>query len=152
MTARKRATPKVGKVDELPEYVDMESVFSALLPKVGIVFFHAGCLWVDSTPVDNAIPYGEVLTHGKGHDLYWGELQARGVVPKDVEYDEVPRGRVCYNTRSRIYHLYLDRCILRNKEMVRKIIRSMTLPPAPLTEISTDSHYRCPGCMHRLIE
>ena len=149
MTARRKAAPKVGKVDELPEHVDMESVFAALLPEVGIVFVHEGSLWVDSTSVDDAILYDEALTHDKGHDVFWGELQAGGAVPKDREYDEVPRGRVCYNTRSRIYHLYLDRCILRNKEMVRKIMRLMKLPSAPLTEIGSDSHYRCPGCVPR---
>jgi hypothetical protein len=145
MTTRRNAVPKVAKVDELPE--QMERIFTALLPEVGIVFLHAGCLWVDSTPVDDAILYDEVLTHDKGHDVFWGELKARGAVAKDIEYDEVPRGRVCYSTRSRIYHVYLDRCILRNEGMVRQIIRTMKLPSAPLTVISTDSHYRCPGCM-----
>jgi hypothetical protein len=131
----------------LPEYVDVDSVFAALLPEVGIAFVHAGCIWTDSTPVDDAILYDEVLTHDKGHDAFWRELQARGAVPKDEEYDGVPRGRVCYDTRSRIYQLYLDRCILRDRQMVGKIIRTMKLPPAPLTEIQLDSHYRCPGCI-----
>jgi hypothetical protein len=138
-----------AKVDELPDFVDMEGVFAVLLPKVGIVFVHAGCLWVDSTPIDDAIRYGEVLTHEKGHADFWHELQACGAVSKDETYDEVPRGRVCYDTRERVYHLYLDRCILRDQEMVKKIIGAMTLPSAPRTEITTDSHYRCPECMFR---
>lgn len=146
MTARRKAEPKVRKVDELPDCVDVDGVFAALLPKVGIVFVHGECLWVDSTPIDDAILYGEVLTHDKSHADYWQELQACGAVPSDEEYDEVPRGRVCYDTRSRVYHLYLDGCILRDREMVKKIIRAMTLPSAR-TEINTDSHYRCPTCM-----
>jgi hypothetical protein len=146
MTARRKGVSNVGKTDESPEFVDVDEIFAVLLPKVGIVFVHEGRLWVDCTPIDDAILYGEVLTHDRGHSDYWQELQTCGAVPRNEEYDEVPRGRVCYDTRSRVYHLYLDDCILRDREMVKKIIRAMTLPSAR-TEIDTDSHYRCPGCM-----
>jgi hypothetical protein len=40
-----------------------------------------------------------------------------------------------------------DRCILLDKEMVSRLIRAMHLPPHRMTEIGTDSHYRCHGCM-----
>ncbi len=93
-----------------------------------------------------------MLTHDKGHDAYWEELQVGGSVPRDVEYDECPRGRVCYDTKTKTFHLYLDRCILKRKEMVERIIRTMNLPPEILTETRLDSHYRCPKCMHRLNE
>jgi hypothetical protein len=118
-------------------------------PKVGILFVHDEYPWIDSTPLDEAVLYGDVLTHDKGHDAYWEELQTCGSVPRDAEYDECPRGRVCYDTKAKTFHLYLDRCILSRKEMVEKIIHTMNLPPHPLTEIQLDSHYRCPGCMHR---
>jgi len=118
-------------------------------PRVGIFFVQDKYLWIDSTPVEEALLYGDVQTHDKGHDAYWEELQARGSVPRDVEYDECPRGRVCFGTRAKTFHLYLDRCILSRSDMVEKIIRAMNLPPGPLTKIELDSHYRCPGCMHQ---
>jgi hypothetical protein len=124
----------------------------AAAPKVGILFVHDEYPWIDSTPLEEAVLYGDVLNHDKGHDAYWEELQASGSVPRDEEYDECSRGRVCYDTKSKTFHLYLDRCILKRKEMVERIIRAMNLPPGPLTEIELDSHYRCPGCMHRLNE
>ena len=124
----------------------------AAAPKVGILFVHEEYPWIDSTPLDEAVLYGEVLTHDKGHDAYWEELQASGSVPRDEEYDGCPRGRVCYDTKTKTFHLYLDRCILKRKEMVERIIRAMNLPPEISTEIRLDSHYRCPGCMHRLNE
>ena len=88
-------------------------------PTVGILFVHDEYPWIDSTPIDEAVLYGEVLTH------------------------------VCYDTKTKIFHLYLDRCILSRKELVEKIIHTMSLPLEPLTQIQLDSHYRCPGCMHR---
>ena len=121
-------------------------------PKVGILFVHDNYAWIDSTPVDQATLYGTVLTHDKGHDAYWEELQASGSVPRDEEYDECPRGRVCYDTKTKTFHLYLDRCILKRQELVERIIRTMNLPPEILTETRLDSHYRCPKCMHRLNE
>lgn len=124
----------------------------AAAPKVGILFVHDEYPWVDSTPLDEAMLYGDVLTHDKGHDVFWKELQVCGSVPRDEEYDECPRGRVCYDTKAKTFHLYLDRCILKRKAMVEGIKRAMNLPPEPLTAIELDAHYRCPGCMSRPIE
>ena len=138
ISARSRLTP--------------EQRTQAAAPKVGILFVHDNYPWIDSTPLDEAVLYGDVLTHDKGHDAYWEELQACGSVPKDEEYDECPRGRVCFGTKDKTFRVYLDRCILKRKEMVEKIMHSMNLPPEPLTDIQLDSHYRCPKCMHRLNE
>jgi hypothetical protein len=129
-----------------------EQRIQATATKVGILFVHDNYVWIDSTPVAQATLYGDALTHDKGHDAYWEELQASGSVPWDEEYDECPRGRVCYDTKTKTFHLFLDRCILKRQELVERIICAMNLPPGRLTEIELDSHYRCPGCMHRLNE
>jgi hypothetical protein len=118
------------------------------MPQVGILFVQDNYPWIDSTPLEEAVLYGDVLTHETGHEAFWEELQASGSVPRDEEYDECPRGRVCYDTKTKTFHLYLDRCILSRKDMVEKIIRAMNLPPETSTETRLDSHYRCPGCMH----
>ena len=150
-----------GASNQMPNRPDQTPASSRLTPeqrtqatatKVGILFVHDNYAWIDSTPLEEAVLYGDVLTHDKWHDTYWDELQASGSVPQDEEYDECPRGRVCYDTKTKTFHLYLDRCILKRKEMVERIIRTMNLPPGPLTEIELDPHYRCPGCMHRLNE
>ena len=92
----------------------------AAAPKVGILFVHDNYPWIDSTPLDEAVLYGDVLTHDKGHDTFWEELQVSGSVPRDEEYDEYPRGRVCYDAKTKAFRLYLDRCILRRKEIVEQ--------------------------------
>jgi len=121
-------------------------------PKVGIFFVRGPDLWVDCTPVPDAAPYGEMMVHEKGHDVYWGELQAQGAVPKDEEYDEWPRGRCSYSAERDIFSLWADNCILQNEGMIARIVQGMNLPPEPFTEIGLDGHYRCPECMHRSTE
>jgi hypothetical protein len=113
-------------------------------PEVGVFFAHGNNLWIDATPVDEAILYGDMRTHDRGHEDFWEQLQARGEVPRDEEYDECPRGRVCYDTKQEVFRIYLDKCIREEKDMVSRIIRSMNLPPATRAEL--DSHYKCPSC------
>lgn len=69
-----------------------------------------------------------------------------GRVPEG-EYEEHPRGRVGYNSRTGEYHLLADACILRKKSLVKTIMRKMSLPAN--TKIETDSHYRCFRCLVR---
>ena len=70
--------------------------------KVGIIFMRGDDLWIDCTPVGDAVDYGTLKTHDKGHPSYWEQLQERHAVPADEEYDEIPRGRVTYDTRKKV--------------------------------------------------
>ena len=118
------------------------------VPQVGIIFLVKGKLWIDSTPVTEAEGYAHFKIHERDHHQYWGQLQRMKAVPAEVEYDEVPRGRVVYDTQTRKYTLYLDRCILKNKKLVSRIMAEMNLP-FEKTETNTDSHYRCPACLRK---
>lgn len=115
--------------------------------RVGIFFVVQGKPFIDSTPVTEAESYEHFKIHGLDHYQYWEQLQRIKAVPSDVEYDEVPRGRVVYDVSVRKYTLFLDRCILKDKKQVSRIMASMNLPDN--THTSTDSHYRCPACLHK---
>ena len=117
------------------------------VPQVGIVFVYKGKVFIDGTPVIEAEGYAHFKIHAHDHYEYWEQLRGMGAVPTDVEYDEVPRGRVVYDTQTCKYTLFLDRCILKNKKLVSRIMAQMSLPFE--TEASTDSHYRCPVCLRR---
>lgn len=114
--------------------------------EVGIIFLRGNDLWIDRTPVNDAVDYGDLKTHENGHSDFWEELQASGAVPRDEEYDEVPRGRATFDARKSIYYLFLDRCIRERPEMIARIFQTLRLPPSPETEVHADSHYVCPGC------
>ena len=115
-------------------------------PQVGIIFFFANRLWIESTPVEKADKYAECKIHDGNHIEFWERLISERLVPGDEEYQNVPRGRVIFNSSSGRFLLLLDRCILRKKNVVAAIKRQMGLPSKE-TDMSTDLHYRCSECL-----
>jgi hypothetical protein len=145
-------TSKVGKEmrDVLSRIADQNEARraarkQAAVPKVGIFFVVGKQLWIDGTPVTEAQAYGGMKTHEKGHDVFWEQLQEANTVGWDIEYIEIPRGRVCYSVDKREFYLLVDPCIKKDSEMIERIMDEMNLPSA--TRVELDSHYRCPGCM-----
>ena len=97
-------------------------------PRVGIYWglIHAANeleLVVDTTSLPEAEPYGDFLTHPRGHYEVWESWQqtgpqglARMKLPKLIawtEYEAIPRGRVVYNTTTRHFTVYADRRLQR---------------------------------------
>jgi hypothetical protein len=120
----------------------------ARTPQVGIFWVPGKRILLDTTPITEAETWADFKTHPRDHITLWRIYQRAGVVPEDQEYDDVPRGRVGYNTKTAEYLLLADRCILKNKSMVSKIMRKMNLSHKN-TEINSDEHYRCPKCLER---
>jgi hypothetical protein len=114
---------------------------------------HIGIFWVvraklviDSTPLGAAEPYGDHLTHPRSHIDVWEGWRVGSRVPGETEYEEFPRGRVMYNTKTQRFTLLADKCILKDKRMVRKIVSELNLPTKS-TDKGTDAHYRCSACL-----
>ena len=118
-------------------------------PMVGIFWLLGNRLILDTSPLSEAEPYGDCLGHEVSHDHYWTAQQRLGTVPRDIEYYEHPRGRVVYNTKTQLFALYADRCILKKKSAVNRIMKEMCLPAAE-TVAGTDGpggHYKCAKCL-----
>jgi hypothetical protein len=113
---------------------------------VGIFWLFRGRLITDLISLSAAEPYGQCLTHPRGHLRVWTDLQSRGVVPVDVEYEEPPRGRTLYDKSRDRFVLLADPCILKREAVVRRIMTNMHLPDAK-TETGRDAHYRCAKCL-----
>jgi|ERR1035438_3082125 hypothetical protein len=117
-------------------------------PRVGIFWLlQDGRLLLDNTVLAEAERYGDCLSHPRSHIDTWTELQRRGAVPLDVEYEEAPRGRTVYDSRRDRFVIYADLCILRRKNTVRQIMTELNLPQNK-TETCSDLHYRCLQCVH----
>ena len=117
-------------------------------PEVGIFWVLGKRILLDTTPITEAESWAEFKTHPGDHITVWRTYQRAGAVSEDLEYDDVPRGRVGYNTKTAEYLFLADRCILKNKSLVSKIMRKMNLLHKN-TKISSDEHYRCPKCLER---
>ena len=126
----------------------MQRAFKAKTPRVGIFWLVESRLLFDSTPLHEAEVYGECKNHQLGHVDRWRQLQITGKVSCDVEYEELPRGRVVYNTRTDQFLLLADGCILKRSNLIKKIMDELQLPPHK-TKRRTDPHYRCFSCLKR---
>ena len=118
-------------------------------PKVGIFWLVGERLILDASPLSEADPYGDCLTHRNSHIDYWTEQQSLGAVPKEMEYEEPPRGRVVFNRKNERFMLYADRCIL-DKSAVVNLIKELMHLPSDRTDVGTDGHfghYRCYRCL-----
>lgn len=109
-------------------------------------------LVTDCTPLAEAEPYGDCLTHPRGHCEVWedwrrlgpAELKRRGL-PVAIawhEYEEFPRGRVVFHTGSFRFTLYADPK-LRRASVLGGILRVFGLDPARC-DVRSDPHYRTP--------
>jgi|SRR5665213_3860841 len=115
-------------------------------PEVGIFFVHNGKVLMDSTPLCVTRSYGKLKSYDYDYDRFWKFGQRYGVVPRDVEYDDVPRGRVEYDINEKKFHVYADPCILKDRKALDEIYREFHLPSASTEVPERDPHYRCPGC------
>jgi hypothetical protein len=116
-------------------------------PLVGIFWLYRGKLIFDASPLSEAEKYGDCLTHPRSHIDHWTGLQQSHEVPPEIEHEEPPRGRVMWNTVSRRSLILADRCILRDKAVLNRIMRTMRLP-VQSTDTGTDAHYRCFQCLY----
>jgi hypothetical protein len=121
---------------------------SRLPPCVGIFWLIGNRVISEGTPLSSAEPYGDCLNHAKSHLDYWLEHQRLGDLPRNVEYEELPRGRVVYNRKTGRYSLCADQCILRRESVIKRIVTALRLP-AESTDVLTDSHYRCFRCLEK---
>ena len=117
-------------------------------PKVGLFFV------VDGKPIVDGLPWTEVpslagfRTFALGHSEFWARLQQGGAVPRGMPYEDCPRGRVNRFDATGRFILLADRCIIKSKPMVRKIMAEFGLPRG--TRVAADSHYKCAVCMGKV--
>ena len=119
----------------------------AKVPKVGCFFVVDGKPWVKGIPWTENPSLAGFRTYAVGHPEYWQQLQGLGAAPKDMPYDKFARGRVNYEDASGKFTLFADRCIIKNKRLVSKIMNELSLPND--TKVRPDDHYRCPDCVSK---
>jgi len=109
--------------------------------EVGIFFVYNGIVLTAGTPLSMAEQYSAY-----GPESFWKNLQRNGIVPPDVEYDEVPRGRVEYDISEKKFYVYADSCILKDRKALDEIDREFHLPSANTEAPERDPQYKCKEC------
>ena len=112
-------------------------------PLVGIFWLVGKHLVMDTTPLSEAGKYGDFKIHDGDHVSHWEVMEKRGEVPRDSDYEEHPRGRSNFNTKTQRFTLFADACILRKKNVVAKLMSVMHLPDD--TALSYDNNGKLVG-------
>lgn len=69
-------------------------------PRVGIFLLFGSKLILNPASLNQAEAYGEARTHPRGHLQHWTELRPSGVLSPEIEYEDLPHGRVVYYPRD----------------------------------------------------
>jgi hypothetical protein len=98
--------------------------------RLGIFWLVDGKLLIDSAPLSECEQYGDHLNYPGSHIDVWEQWLRIGKVPAPSEYEEFPRGRVIYSTRTstRTFTILADRCILQRKDLFATIKVDLHLP------------------------
>jgi len=118
-------------------------------PRLGIFWLVGGKLIMESAPISAAEPYGGPADASSESQRSVGNsISGLDPFPADMKYDQPPRGRVMFDTRSQRFTVLADLCILRNKSIARRIMSELKLPKN--TKTNADSCYRCSACFAAL--
>lgn len=119
-------------------------------PSVGIFWRVGNHLLVERTPLAQAEPYGDCLTHSGGHYERWEVWQGLGAkqlridgFPSQIacsEYEHWPRGRVVYERPGERFVIYADRR-LQKPELIEQLRTVFGLHDTS-SIIRGDPHYR----------
>lgn len=107
-------------------------------------------LVIDRTSTGEAEIYGDFLTHPRGHYEVWESWRRLGPtglklrrMPISIafhEYEDFPRGRIVFDTKSSTFVIYAD-CRLQGRATIEDIVRSFALAGERIN-VRPDSHYR----------
>jgi hypothetical protein len=114
-------------------------------PRIGIFYVIGVDLYIKSMPMSEGEDWGGFKTHPNGHMQYWSVLTKQHDLSSCLSYDFYPRGRVSYAKAHDKYMLFLDRCLVKNRQAIRLIKRELYLLKE-WVELSTDEHYQCNIC------
>ena len=113
-------------------------------PQVGIFWVVDNKPLVFGESLNDAEQSAEFKNYKEDHIHLWSFLQRNRIAPRDSEYEDYPRGRVVYNTKTATFMFFADRCILKDKPIVEHLLAELHLPSTTKTE--SDPHYRCKKC------
>jgi hypothetical protein len=113
-------------------------------------FGRSWMILTDLTSLAEAEPYGDFLTHHRGHYEVWTKWKKPRAAPianqfilnaiSEHEYETFPRGRIVYDTKKRRFILYADRRLQR-EQTIAAIADKFDLAPGTF-DVCSDEHYR----------
>jgi hypothetical protein len=108
---------------------------------------HVGIFWIykkevlaDSVPWPEGESYGDHVNGLSDHYTYWPTLQRQQSELRRYEYEQVPRGRVVYNTKTATFTVLGSERFIRDEAQRAMVLEAFHLPPDQ-TRFKADEHY-----------
>jgi hypothetical protein len=102
-----------------------------------------------SVPLADGLDDGRFVNGPYDHEPYWETVQRTHVHLWDVEYYQVPRGRVLFNKTESRFYSYLD--IVLYTPVLKRMIMARFHLPRKHAIFQTDLHYTTdPGELNQL--
>jgi len=115
--------------------------------RVGIFWIYKGRILSDSVPWSEGERYGEFVNGLSDHCTHWTTFQRQLPELRRYEYEQVPRGRVIFNTLTATFTVYGSARFVRNSVQRALVLDSFHLPPGN-TRFAADEHYgEVPGML-----
>jgi hypothetical protein len=108
-------------------------------PKVGIFWFYKRTLLTASAPLDKGVETSDSVNGPFDHIDFWPILQRQHPKLRQLEYEDVPRGRVLFLKATRTFDIYMDKR-LHTPTFKRQLLAAFDLPKSR-TRYRTDPHY-----------
>lgn len=96
------------------------------------------CIIRESIPYTHGEEYGDFVNGWSAHVDFWEVV--RRVCVTELEYDQVPRGRVVYSKRDNTFIVYGSKAFVADERQWRRILELFNLPE-DRTRIRSDEHY-----------
>lgn len=92
----------------------------------------------ESVPYTHGEEYGDFVNGWSAHVDFWPLVQR--ILTTNLEYDQVPRGRVVYSKRDGAFLVYGSKAFVANERQWGRILELFHLPEEK-TLIRSDEHY-----------
>lgn len=112
-------------------------------PKIGIFWVIKGKVVGLAIPMTEVEPFGDFVDVDVAHADYWEGKKTQWGHPYE-EYFEVPRGRVLFSVKEKVFRIISSSKILGNQRLLEKINGFFCLN-AQKTTIMQDLHYEDPS-------
>lgn len=110
------------------------------------VFFCTDEILFEAYEVKEGKQQGAIFNAPEGHDRVWRNKFAE---KHGRSYDFWPRGRVSYNTNSKQFIIYHDKCI--SSEHL-EAVRALFEVPKEAVRYTVDEYYSCQACQKKMMD
>jgi len=116
-------------LNDLKEKVKKAQEASTDTPRIGIFWLHLkdGKIQTFFSIVEElefGQEFGKFTISAKEHYVIWESLKNHGMVPKNSNYEDLPRGRIAYDKEVNQYVVYLGGYVKSSNNIIKSVIKS----------------------------